>query len=206
MLAVAAVALSCGLFAPGAHQVVAAATAPPSPPPLGGPTLPPLGPSSNASPGQATVPLNRATPVPSGSPSAPPDDGRKGLEGVWEVVIQRMNDDPLYDHIKLTQKENVLTGVFLDNQNHNKQYPLAGSVDGNNIHLVVTKDDGTTMTFNGTVDGTTDMIGMMQRGTETIAFTAAYRPKYKFIDSIAPGTGMPGTGGTGGGSYPGGPP
>jgi len=137
-----------------------------------------------------TVPLN-------GAPATSPADDRKNLDGVWEVVLQPMNGEPVYDHLKLTQKVNIITGSFMDNEHGNKQYPVAGSIDGKTVHIVVTKDDGSTIRFNGTVDNLTDMIGLVQVGSASIAFTAAYRPKYKFIDTIAP---MPGGGGLGTGN------
>jgi hypothetical protein len=140
---------------------------------------------------------------PATGPSAPPEDGRKGLEGVWEVVIQTTDGDTKYNHLKLTQTGSVITGIYLDNQHNNKKYPVAGSVDAKTIHLVVTKDDGTTITITGQVDGTTDMVGLMQEGGQQVAFTAAYRPKYKFLDTISPGVpGGLGSGSGSGGAYP----
>ena len=205
-LAVAAVAVACGVGAPGARHAVEAATAPPSPPPITstpqiGPTAPGAGtlPNPSGSRGQINIPLNPGGASPSPSP---PADDRKGLDGVWEVVIQHPDADPTYDHFSLKQKGNTLTGIFLDNEHNMKKYPVAGSVDGKTVHLVVTKDDGSTLVFNGSVDGTTDMIGLMTVGTQSIAFTAAYRPKEKFIDSISPVPG--GLGGIGGGSGGGG--
>lgn len=203
-LAVTAIAIAVGSTAPGTRQVVDAATAPPPPPapvsatPRIAPTPPPAGPSSTS--GGATIPLNpgAATPAPGASPAA---DERKTMDGVWEVVIQNPNSDPAYDHFNLKQKGAVLTGTFLDNEHNSKKYPVAGSVDGKNVHLVVTKDDGSTLVFNGQVDGYMDMLGMLQAGAQSIAFTAAYRPKEKFIDSISPvpgGLGGSASGGSGG--------
>jgi len=179
----------------------AAAATPPPPPPSPGPVAAPTPVSAGApQPPSGTFSLPLPTPKASGTP-APPEDDRKGLDGVWEVQIQ-LSNDTIYDHFKLTQKASLLTGIFLDNEHGNKEYPVAGSVDGKNIRLVVTKKDGTTMTFTGTVDGTTDMIGIMQNGSQQIAFTAAYRPKYRFLDTISPVPGGIGTGSSGGPGYP----
>lgn len=176
-----------------------AATPPPSPPPIDrtATTPPPLGPVPTRSGAAVPISLPKATPSP---PSDKQEDDRKDLSGVWEVQIQRMNSDVVYDHFKLVQKGNVLTGHFLDNEHNNKLYPVAGSVDGKTIRLVVTKDDGSTLTFTGNVDNFTDMIGLLAAGSDSVAFTAAYRPKYKFIDSIAP---LPGgiTNSASGGGY-----
>lgn len=205
LLIVAAAALATGALARGTSSQVAAATAPPSPPPLSG--VPASGPgtstSASAAPGSTvSIPIAPGA-QPAAGPSAPPEDGRKGLEGVWEVVIQAPGDDPQYNHLKLKQNGSVITGIYLDNQHNNKKYPVAGSVDAKTIHLVVTKDDGTTITLTGQVDGTTDMVGLMQEGGQQVAFTAAYRPKYKFLDTISPGApGGLGSGSAGGGGYP----
>ncbi len=135
----------------------------------------------------------RHEPSPDATPT--PDPNRKGLDGVWEVQIQHQDGSTTYDHFQLKQSGNAISGQFLDNEHNNKKYPVTGSLDAKTIHLVVTRDDGSTMVFNGTVDGTTDMVGMMQDGAQSIAFTAAYRPKYRFIDTISP---VPG--GIGGGT------
>lgn len=196
-----------GSTAPGARQAVDAATAPPSPPPpvTATPRIAPTAPSGGTLPnpsngGTVSIPLNPggASPTPGASPAS---DDRKTMDGVWEVVIQHPDGDPTYDHFSLKQKGSVLTGTFLDNEHNNKKYPVAGSVDGKTVHLVVTKDDGSTLVFNGTVESYLDMIGLMQVGSQSIAFTAAYRPKEKFIDSISPvpgGIGGSASGGSGG--------
>ncbi|MBC5815472.1 MAG: hypothetical protein GIW97_02925 [Candidatus Eremiobacteraeota bacterium] len=208
MLAVASAALAAGVFAPGTSRIVAAATAPPSPPPPPLRNVPAPGPTgaiATSTPAAAiSIPIAPGA-HPAGQPSAPPEDGRKGLEGVWEVAIQTPDGDTKYDHFKLVQKGSVLTGSYLDNQHNNKKYPVAGSLDGKTFHLVVTKDDGTTITLSAQVDGTSDMVGMMQEGSNQVAFTAAYRPKYRFLDDISPGVpgGLGSGGNSGGGSgYP----
>ena len=144
-----------------------------------------------------TQPQTQTQPSPDETPT--PDPNRKGIDGVWEVQIQHPDGTTTYDHFKLTQTANTVAGEFLDNEHNNKKYPVTGSLDGKNIHLVVTRADGTTMVFTGSVDGTTDMIGMMQDGSQQIAFTAAYRPKYRFLDTISP---IPGGIGTGTGTPP----
>ncbi|MFN2527545.1 MAG: hypothetical protein ABR584_02400 [Candidatus Baltobacteraceae bacterium] len=204
MLVVASAAVSAGVFAPGTSVIVAAATAPPSPPPLRNVPAPgPSGAIASPTPDAAiSIPIAPGA-HPAAGPTAPPEDGRKGIEGVWEVAIQTPDGETKYDHFKLTQKGPVLTGVYLDNQHNNKKYPVAGSIDGKTFHLVVTKDDGTTITLSAQVDGTSDMVGLMQEGSNQVAFTAAYRPKYRFLDEIAPGVpGGLGSGNTGGSGYP----
>ena len=207
VLAIAAVASALGSSTAGMRHAADAATAPPSPPPPAratprvAATMPPATGTNPAAGADASIPLNPggATPAPGASP-APVE--RKTMDGVWEVVIQKPDGDPAYDHFNLKQKDSVLTGTFLDNEHGNKRYPCAGSVDGKTVHIVVTKDDGSTMVFNGTVEGYMDMLGLLQAGTQSIAFTAAYRPKEKFIDSISPVPGGFGGSASGGGMTP----
>lgn len=117
---------------------------------------------------------------PSASPT-PPEDNRVGLSGVWEVQIQR-GERVDYTHFKLVQTQNALTGGYLDKDG--KKYPLSGSVDGKNVRVVVSMPDGSTILFEGKVDGTTDMLGMLTDAKENVVFTAAYRPKEKWIDNL----------------------
>ncbi len=148
--------------------------------------------------------MSNPAPAVSGSPSPPPD-ARKGLEGVWELQIQR-GPKTDYAHFRLVQTGTTLTGTYLDNAG--KKYPLAGSVDGQSVRLVVTLADGTTLLLEGRLDGTTDMEGLLTSPQEQVGFTAAYRPKEKFMDNLnaAPGglggTGGGNPGGGGGGGYP----
>lgn len=168
------------------------ATAPPPPPTL---------PSATAgAPTPTPIPgLTGAQPKTTPSPSPPPanEAGRVGLSGVWEIQIQR-ESDTAYAHFKLAQKSGVLSGIYMDPAG--KQFPLAGSIDVKTVHLVISMPDGSTLTFEGTQDNNMDMLGMMTSAKESIAFTAAYRPKEKFIDNISPGAG--GLGGLGGGRGP----
>jgi len=183
-----------------------AATPPPTPPPLGTPSTPapdtattpiPV-PSGFGLPGQSQpAPASSATPT-------PPPDARKGLEGVWELEIQRGAKTD-YAHFLLQQSGSTLSGTYLNDAG--KKFPLAGSVDGQSVRIVVTLPDGTALLLEGRLDGTTDMVGMLTSGQEQVGFTAAYRPKEKFIDNLnaAPGGlgGMgQGGGGGGGGGYP----
>jgi len=204
MFAAASVALAAGVFAPSASHSVAAATAPPPPPRLRNVPAPgPTGAIASPTPAAAiSIPIAPGA-HPATAPSAPPEDGRKGLDGVWEVAIQTPDGETNYDHFKLTQKGSVLTGIYLDNQHNNKKYPVAGSIDAKTLHLVVTKDDGTTITLSAQVEGTSDMVGLMQQGSNQVAFTAAYRPKYRFLDDVAPGIpGGLGSGNSGGSGFP----
>lgn len=142
------------------------------------------------------IQLPAATPAPKGSPTpAPPKDvdaNRVGISGVWEVQIQRP-DGTLYTHFKLNQSSTTLSGQYLDQ--HGKKFPLTGTVDGKDVHIVVTLADGTALVFTGNVDGSTDMAGTLDTSKDTVGFTAAYRPKYKWIDNLSPnpvGNGQPG--------------
>jgi hypothetical protein len=130
--------------------------------------------------------------APHATPSPPPQ-GRIGISGVWEVQIQMGGTDTIYTHFSLRQQGDALTGVYLDQ--HGKRYPIAGSIDGDRVHLVVTLPDGKTILFEGTVSGTTDMLGMMTDAKQSVAFTAAYRPKENPLQYVAPGAGMGGLGG-----------
>ncbi|HLX25381.1 MAG TPA: hypothetical protein VKR05_00195 [Candidatus Cybelea sp.] len=170
----------------------AAATPPPTPPPMDAPASPaPATPSAtfglplaSASPGAAPGASATASPT-------PPPDARKGIEGVWEVQIQRPNTTD-YTHFKLAQSGNTLSGTYLDAAG--KKFPLAGSVDGQQVRMIVSLADGTTLLLEGRLDGTTDIIGMLTSSKESLPFTAAYRPKEKWIENVnaSPGgVGMP---------------
>ncbi len=115
-----------------------------------------------------------------GSPS-PPVPQRVGIEGVWELAIQR-GSDTTYTHLKLRQQQNVLTGIYIDSSN--KQAPIIGTVTGNNVRIVISYADGSTMVISGTLDGTTDMIGLITTSTGQVPFSADYRPKEDFFDNI----------------------
>lgn len=126
-----------------------------------------------------------ASAKPGATPTPPPDD-RKGLDGVWEVQIQR-GANTEYEHINIKQIGTALTGTYLTQDK--KRYPLAGSLDGRTVRMVVSLSDGSTIELEGRVDGTTDMLGMFTKGNDRVPFTAAYRPKEKWIDNVnaAPG-------------------
>jgi hypothetical protein len=130
----------------------------------------------------------------------PPPNPRKGLEGVWEVQLQRPNTTD-YTHFILKQSGNALSGTYLDGRG--KKYPLAGSVDGEAVRMIVSMPDGTTLLLEGKLDGTTDMLGMFTSPKGQIPFTASYRPKEKWIENVNPapggiggGLGQPSGGGT----------
>ena len=194
-----------------ALALVAATPAPPTPPP----TPPPLT-DTQASPAPAgsqspeTAPLVTPTPnldsILGGMPGmskpkpgakatpAPPEE-RKGLDGVWEVQIQR-GPNTEYEHMNLKQTGQTISGIFLTKDN--KKYPVTGSLDPQNtVRLVVSLPDGSTILLEARLDGTTDMLGMFTDAKERVPFTAAYRPKEKWIDNI---NATPG--GLGGGSGP----
>lgn len=137
------------------------------------------------------------SPAPGKATPSPPPDARKGIEGVWEVQIQRGTSTD-YAHFRLEQTGTTLTGSFLNDAG--KRFPLAGSLDGQSVRLVVSMPDGTSLLLEGRLDGTTDMIGMITTPQEQVPFTAAYRPKEKWIDNLNASPG--GLGGTGGGYSP----
>jgi hypothetical protein len=205
-LLVSAAALAAFAFGSVASSApTVAATPPPTPPPVSNPG-PLASPTSLAPPNGPQLPIASPAPGTSASPT-PPAEARKGLEGVWEVEIQRTNQTD-YTHFRLAQAGSTLTGTYLDAKG--KRYPLAGSVEGQAVRLIVTMPDGTTLLLEGRLDGTTDMIGMLTTPNEQIPFTAAYRPKEKWIENVNPapgGFGVPGAsggapgGGGGGGGY-----
>jgi hypothetical protein len=158
--------------------VAAAATPPPSPPPLSAATPAPPNTASTPEPNIFSTPT-------------PPPNARQGIDGVWEVEIQR-GTQVEYTHFKIKQLDNAITGVYLDQSN--KQFPLAGSLDGKDVRIVVTLKDGSSLTFAATLDGTTDMLGLLTTPKDSVPFTAAYRPKEDFLENINAGPAMGGQG------------
>jgi hypothetical protein len=193
-LAAAGSATAAAIFAfgyPSARSAAQAATPPPTPPPIGTQQATPM-------PNPTTMPTASATftpgpPATAKSRPSPPPAGRKGLDGVWEVALQHPNTTD-YTHINIKQDGDTLTGTYLDS--HGKRYPLAGSVDGQAIRLIVTMPNGTTMLLEGRLDGTTDIVGMLTMPDGQIPFTAAYRAKEKWIENVNPSPGgIPSQGG-----------
>lgn len=133
----------------------------------------------------------KATPTP--APPTDEDAKRVGISGVWEVQIQEPNTT-VYTHFKLDQAGTALSGQYLDT--NGKKYPLQGSVEQKDVHIVVSMPNGNTIVFVGTVEANTDMAGTLALSKDTVGFTAAYRPKYKWIDNLNPNPGM-GTGNPG---------
>jgi hypothetical protein len=167
------------LFSPGTFVTPTVSTSPGSTPEA---TEPP----AIFGPRHGTPAHPRATP-------SPIPDARKGLDGVWEVQIQR-GSDTQYEHFSIKQTGTSLIGTYLTTDK--KKYPVAGTLDGSNVRLVVSLADGTTILLEAKVDGTTDMLGMFTDAKERIPFTAAYRPKEKWIDNLNAQPG--GLGGQGG--------
>jgi hypothetical protein len=174
-LAAAAFALGSFQLLHAPAQAQAAATPPPPPP----------APTASATP-QVQVPLQSPKPKGTATPAPPKDEdaNRVGISGVWEVAIQQP-DKVVYTHFKLEQKGTVLTGQYLDADG--KKFPLTGSIDGKNVRVVVSLSNGSALVFNGTQDAGLDMMGTLETSKDVIGFTAAYRPKYKWIDNLAPG-------------------
>lgn len=170
--------LAAGMLAIG---LMAAAPPPPAPPPAAQVPAPQATPTP-----QLQLPVTKPTATP--TPAPPTDaDKRVGISGVWEVQIQQPAGT-IYTHFKLDQKGTALTGQYLDT--NGKKYPLQGSVAQKDVHIVVTMPDGTALVFSGTLDATTDMEGTLASTKDLIGFTAAYRPKYKWIDNLSPNPGM----------------
>jgi hypothetical protein len=92
-----------------------------------------------------------------------------------------------YTHFKVTQQGDALTGTYLDTKG--KRYPLSGSVDGQDVRLIVAMPDGTTLLLEGRLDGTTDMVGMLTTAAGQVPFTASYRAKEKWIENVNPSPG-----------------
>lgn len=186
-LSVAAVALAIGLMQT-AHGLAIAQSAPQATPT---PILPP-GALPTGQPGSVTITLPKAKAKATATPAPPKevDDKRVGISGVWEVQIQK-SSGTVYTHFKLKQDGNALTGQYLDQGG--KKYPLAGTVDGKDVHVVVSMPNGTALVFSGTVEANTDMEGTIDSSKDIIGFTAAYRPKYKWIDNLSPNPGIGGT-------------
>jgi hypothetical protein len=180
----AAAALATVLFAglPGSRSVAAAATPPPTPPPIGGtPATPAPTASLYPAPGVTPTVMPAYKPTPS-----PPPNARKGLDGVWEVAIQHPATTD-YTHFAIKQEGDALNGTYVDA--HGKRFPLVGTVDGQNVRLIVTMPNGTTILMEARLDGTTDMIGMVTLSDAQVPFTAAYRAKEKWIENVSPSAG-----------------
>jgi hypothetical protein len=182
---IVALALIGGL--PQARIAAAAATPPPTPPPIDQPAMTPQ-------PNSSMLPQPAATLFPLGTPPktkstatpSPPPNARKGLDGVWEVAIQSPQSTH-YTHFQLHQSGGALTGTYLDSKK--KSYPLVGTVDGQDVRLIVSLPDGTTLLMEGKLDGTTDMVGMLTTAGGQTAFTASYRAKEKWIENVSPSPG-----------------
>ena len=172
-------------------------TAPPPPPAPNATVAPTLPPGALPTPASNTATISLPA-KPAHATPAPPkdvDSNRVGLTGVWEVALQQPAG-VVYTHFKIAQSGNILTGTYLDEKN--KKYPLSGSVDGKDVRVVVSLPDGSDLVFKGSQDTFTDMVGTLDTAKDTIGFTAAYRPKYKWTDNLNP-TPAGGMGGSGGG-------
>jgi hypothetical protein len=196
----ATVALATVLFAgvPGSRTVAIAATPPPTPPPIGGTPATPAAAPATPAPTASLYPAPEV--APSGMPRykptpSPPPNARKGLDGVWEVAIQHPAATD-YTHFAIKQDGDALNGTYLDARG--KKFPLVGTVDGQNVRLIVTMPNGTTILMEARLDGTTDMIGMLTLSDAQVPFTASYRAKEKWIENVNPSPGgIPSQGGGG---------
>lgn len=203
-LSVAAAAMLAPLLAHSPANAQSAATPPPAPPlpsaqatyaptPAPTPVLPP-GALPTPAGNSATVPIGGKKTAATPAPPKDTDENRVGISGVWEVAIQRP-DGVVYTHFKLTQTGTVLTGEYLDEKG--KKFPLSGTIDGKNVRVIVTLPGTAPLLFNGSQDGGTDMVGTLDSTKDIVGFTAAYRPKYKWIDNLTPGGGGLGNPGNG---------
>jgi hypothetical protein len=214
-IAAATLALVCYASAGSAAPSIAA-TPPPTPPPINTPaTAPTYGPDAIPLVGASSTPIpipsgfglpGTSTPKPGSATPSPPPNPRNGLEGVWEMVIQR-STQPEYVHFQLKQTGTALTGNYLDHGG--KAYPLTGTVDGQHFRMIVTLPNGTSALLEGRLDGTSDMVGKLTTPQEEAYFTASWRPKEKWIENINASPGGLGGGGGGaggpgggGGGYP----
>ncbi len=128
-----------------------------------------------------------ASPAPAASATpSPPPNARKGLNGVWEVQIQHPQTTE-YTHLIIEQQGGSLSGTYLDAAK--KKYPLVGSIDGQDVRLIVSLPNGTTLLMEGRLDGTTDMLGMLTSTSGQVPFTASYRAKEKWIENVSPSPG-----------------
>ena len=105
------------------------------------------------------------------------------MTGVWEIALQTA-DGVVYSHFNLKQDGNTVTGQYLDE--NGKKFPLSGTIDGKNVRVVVSLP-GSALVFNGTEEAFTDMVGTLTGAKDVVGFTAAYRPKFKWIDNVSPG-------------------
>jgi hypothetical protein len=191
------------------------ATPLPTPPDLSASATPSASPSASPSPIPSALPSldhpyggkHGRGGAPSATPT-PPVDVRKGIDGVWEIQIQR-GANTEYEHMSLLENGETISGYYLTQDK--KKYPVSGIVDDqHNVRIIVTRPDGTTILLEARVDDNTDMLGMFTDSKERVPFTAAYRAKEKFIDNVNAtpgGLGGLGSGGTGAGpgGGPGGP-
>jgi len=183
----AALALAVAAFSgvPAGLPAAVGATPPPSPPPIAAPMAPQPAGTSLPTPSATLAPLPLSSAKPHTTPSPPPN-ARKGLDGVWEVQIQRPNGTD-YAHFSLNQQGDALTGTYLDV--NKKRYPLVGTVDGQDVRLIVSLSNGTTLLLEARLDGTTDMVGMLTAAGGQTPFTASYRAKEKWIENVNPSPG-----------------
>jgi hypothetical protein len=152
------------------------------------PPPPPPAPTATPAPKTDSATINvggRKTPA-TPAPPKDTDENRVGISGVWEVAIQGPTG-VTYTHFKLTQTGTVLTGTYLDGSG--KKFPISGTISGKDVRLIVTMPNAAPLLFSGTEDGGTDMVGTIDNSKDVIGFTAEYRPKYKWIDNLTPGTG-----------------
>jgi len=157
--------------------------------------LPTASPTPAASPAPVKPAVKPAAkPVVKPTPKPPPPQ-RIGISGVWEIQIQYPNKT-IYAHFSMHQHGDALEGTYLSPQG--KKSRLAGSVSGENMVVVVTLADGKVLRFESQLNGTTDMVGMYTKADgKRVVFTASYRPKEKFFDSLSPVPGGLGNGGIG---------
>ena len=139
-----------------------AATPPPTPPPIDAPPAMTPQPDSSMLPptgGNALPALGAPAKSTASRANARPAKRAQGPQrslGSQRFSTPRRTD---YTHFQLTEQGAALTGTYLDAKE--KQYPLVGTVDGQDVRLIVSLPNGTTLLLEGKLDGTTDMVGML---------------------------------------------
>ena len=160
----------------------------------------PLAPSTPA-PNITATPEASPLPTPSGRPRrghrapSPKSSGSPGpaasdtpeppqfttLDGIWEIELQPLGKRlATYTHLGITTTGATVTGYWEHGPKKTRS-PLTGTFDGRLISLSATLPNGSTATFNGYVEGFSDMVGLF-RSTDKdpgTAFTAEHRKKLK---------------------------
>jgi hypothetical protein len=189
-----AVVLGIATATAGLAQYNANPDAPISPPtatPVPNVTAAPTAaPTSTPTPGGRPRRGHRA-PSPNASGSPNPTDSETPeppqfttLDGIWEVEMQPLGMRlATYTHLSVTSTGATISGYWEDkaSKKSKDRLPMTGSFDGRLISLSVALANGSTATFNGYVEGFSDMVGIFRKSDKDpgTAFTADHRKKLK---------------------------